>query len=124
MLSQFSCFARMDDMRDELQAKIKTLNTMMWRDHAPWTDVERWLARFSRGEEGSLDEQLHALFLLSHFTFFPAQLLRVLLRALFRDLVQYPILARLRKRNRDTTDWRVLGPRYERALKRIRFLGM
>ena len=111
-------------MYDELQAKIKTLNTMMWSQALPWTDVERWLAGFGAHTEDGPSEPLHALFLLSHFTFFTAPLLRVLLRALFRDLVQYPIIARLRKRNRDTLDWSVLQPAYDRALRGIRFIGM
>ncbi len=111
-------------MHDELQAKIKTLNTMMWGQALPWTDVERWLAGFAPANDDGPSEPLHALFLLSHFTFFTAPLLRVLLRALFRDLVQYPLVARLRKRNKDTLDWSVLKPGYDRALQRMRFLGI
>ncbi len=111
-------------MHDDLLAKVKTLNELMWEGRAPGSDVEHWLSQFATSPEVGHGEQLHALFLLSHFSYFNANLMRVLLHALYRDFVQYPIIARLRKRHGHTLDWTYLEPRYERALKKVRFIGI
>jgi len=111
-------------MDDELQAKIKTLNELIWEGRLPWTDVGRWLSQYAPSPDNGYSEQLHALFLLSQFSFFNATLMRTLLRALFRDFVQHPIIVRLRKRRHHTLDWNILEPHYTRALNRIRFIGV
>lgn len=94
----------------------------MWGGHLNWPDVERWLANFAG--ERKAEERLHALFLLSHFSYFNSQLMRALLRSLYRDLIQYPILAGLRRVNENTLDWAVLKPLYEAELKKTRFVGL
>ena len=111
-------------MHDQLQGKIKVLSKLMWEGRGDWAAVEQWLSNFSSSDDPIRNEQLHALFLLSHFSYYNATLMRVLLRALYRDFVQYPIIERLRKRRRNTLDWSTLAPHYERAIKRIRFVGI
>ena len=111
-------------MHDELQAKIKTLNELMWEDRLVWSDVERWLSQYASEQSTDSSERLHALFLLSHFIYFNATLMRALLRALYRDFVQYPIIAKLRRARGNTLDWASLEPHFQRALKKVRFIGI
>lgn len=112
-------------MHEELKAKVKTLSTMMWEGRFDsWIDVERWLEQFAPTTETGFSEQLHALFLLSNFSYFNSNLMRVLLRALFRDLVQYPITAQLRREHHHTLDWTALSPHYDHALHELRFIGI
>jgi hypothetical protein len=111
-------------MDDELQVTIKTLNDLIWEGRLPWTDVERWLSQFTPLQGTGYSEQLHALFLLSKFSYFNATLMRKLLRALFHDFIQHPIITNLRRRRRHTLDWNILEPHYTRALNRLRFIGI
>ncbi len=111
-------------MHDYLKAKVKTLSELMWAKDLLWSDVERWLSQFASPPDTGFSEQLHALFLLSHFSYFNSDLMRVLLRTLYRDLVQYPIVARLRRQHDHTLDWAILQPHFERELMRLRFIGI
>ena len=53
-----------------------------------------------------------------------SSVMRTLLRALYRDFVQYPILTAIRKNNGDILDWDALRPIYGEALKRVRFVAI
>jgi hypothetical protein len=109
---------------EELQRNVKILIELMWDNRINWDDVERWLDNFDPEMQVHPNERLHALYLLGHFSYFNAQLLRVLVRALFREYVQYPILCRVRKALSDTLDRHALSRKYREELKRVRFVGM
>ena len=80
-------------IRDELLAKIKTLNETIWDRRAPEPHINDWLANFSAPANGTEDERtLHALYLLSQFMYFGSRQMRELMRVLFRDLYRYPIV--------------------------------
>lgn len=111
-------------MYDQLKNKIRTLNELMWQNKLLWEDVEVWLASFRKGTKGDTADKLHALFLLSNFTYFNSSLMRELLRALFRDLIQYRIVERIRQEHGNVSTWASIAPEYERALNRVRFIGI
>lgn len=69
-------------------------------------------------------ERLHALYLLSHFTYFGNRQMRTLLKAMYRDLYRYPVIEGIRKANHDTLDRNVIEFEYQRILQRSRFLGI
>jgi hypothetical protein len=56
--------------------------------------------------------------------YFPADEIRALLRALYRDHFRYPIIADARRHAGDTRDEAVLNAAFSLALKRTRFLGI
>lgn len=111
-------------MSRDLQQKVKTLDRLMWRLTVNWLDVEKWLANFSGNHEDPASEQAYALFLLSSFSYFSLPLTRALLRSLYRDLFQQPLLANLRQANGNTRDWAILHPAYSSELRSTRFLAM
>ncbi|MHB8730849.1 MAG: phosphoribosyltransferase-like protein [bacterium] len=112
-------------MYDEFRRKVKVLMELMWDGQFLWSRVEEWLSNFAEPPvDADNDERLHALFLLSQFSYFNSNLMRALLRALYRDLVQYPILVSVRRRQRHSLDWASIEPHCHRALGRIRFIGM
>jgi hypothetical protein len=111
-------------MRELLIAKIKALNETMWEHRASWPVVERWLNRFAPDPQAGHSERLHALFLLSHFSFYSSKVVRALLQALYRDLFQYPLLAAIRRRNQNTLNTTLVSQRYTKLLASTRFLGM
>lgn len=110
--------------QESLQKKIKILNDLMWGKALPWSDVERWLTGFADDDNDGHNERTHALYLLSHFSLFNSTVIRALLRALYRDHVQYPILQSIRRRERNTTDLALLNRLYDQQLNQVRFLGM
>lgn len=111
-------------LRQELLDKIKTLNEKIWEGRAGRPAVEAWLANFVDDWSDDPSEKLHALFLLSHFMYFGDDEIRVLLRALFRDLFRYPIVEQLRKAADGTLDGDALNRAFAMELARSRFLGI
>ncbi len=111
-------------VREEYFEKIKTLSENLWERRAERPAVEEWLANFSIDWDTTPSEQLHALFLLSHFMYFGDREIRVLLRALYRDLYRYPIIEAIRRDNGDTTDSPTVTAAFDEELARTRFLGL
>jgi hypothetical protein len=111
--------------RDSLRSRITILSDRAWENRVKWDLVERWLANFT-GESGLRveEEQVHALYLLSQFLYFGSREIRVLLRALYRDLFLLPLIQDVRAKNgglRDPARLRVLT---QAALEKTRFLGI
>lgn len=113
----------MDELRNELMAKVKVLNETVWEHKLRESDIERWLANFALEEQGT-NEQLHALHLLSQFMYFGARELRELLVSLYRDLYRYPIIASIRQKHGHTTDVQFLNREFESQLRTTRFRGL
>lgn len=96
----------------------------MWGRTLPWSDVERWLSRFKGNEDTEPSEKLHALYLLSHFSYFNSSLMKVLLKSLFRDLIQYPVITKARRKNKNSLEWSELENDYNDSMKRIKIVGI
>jgi hypothetical protein len=114
-----------ESTHEALQSRITILSDRAWEGRVKWDLVERWLANFT-GDSGltSKEEQVHALYLLSQFLYFGSREIRVLLRALFRDLFLLPLIQEVRAKNggiREPTQLRILT---QEALKNTRFLGV
>lgn len=111
--------------RDDLVAKIKTLNDSIWDGKVKQTQIDDWLANFDTGSNGTADERrLHALYMLSQFMYFGHRQMRELMRVLFRDLYRYPIVEQIRKANGNTTNITLINREFEAALDRTLFLGV
>ncbi|MFL5382254.1 MAG: hypothetical protein ACJ8GN_07035 [Longimicrobiaceae bacterium] len=111
--------------RNELIRRIKVLSERLWEGHCKSPDIEAWLANFTGRYCGNTQiEQLHALHLLASTSYFGLRELRVLLRAMFRDLFRYPLIQRLRAELGGTRDADELQRRFEMELTCTRFLGM
>lgn len=115
----------MSELEEKLEGKLKDLNDLLWNRELPWAQIENWLSNFkATKDESGPDERLHAMHLLSRFTFYSSKMLRELLRALFRDHVRYPIVAKFRKDNNNTTDLDLINTRFEKELAATRFIGI
>src|ERR1017187_9687672 len=104
---------------DDLMKKVKLLNETIWEDRANRVRVDEWLNNFDDSQVPS--ERTHALYLLSRFMYFGDRQLRALLRALYRDLYQYPVIQAIRRRHSNTRDLSVIQPAFMAALKNTRF---
>ena len=106
----------------ELKAKIKSLNEALWENKADWPVVQEWLENFAA--PGDPSERLHALHLLAQFMYFGSREMRELLRALYRDHYQYPLVERIRRENGNTADMDLIQTLYAERLNHTRFLGV
>ena len=111
--------------RDALRSRITILSDRAWENRVKWDLVERWLANFT-GKSGLPveEEQVHALYLLSQFLYFGSREIRVLLRALYRDLFLLPLIQEVRANNGGLRDPQKLRILTQGALERTRFLGV
>ena len=111
-------------LREKLESKIRLLNRTTWESRLTRSLVGDWVAQFDSGGDLASDEQLHALFLLSHFLYFGQLEIRSLLQSLFRDLIRAPMLRDIRKIKKDTLDLDEIYSEYKHRQKRMRFLAV
>lgn len=106
-------------LKETLEKKVIAYYTDIWNDIRD-KNYQQWLDNFSGGEE----ERLHALYLLSKFTYFGNVEIREMLKAVYRDLYKYPIIEQIRHQNDDTADETFLKKHFKEHLMGTRFLGV
>ncbi len=114
----------MEILKNELINKIKILKETVWEAKITEATLTRWLNNFCGRCMEDENEKIHALYLLSQFLYFGNREMRELLKALYRDLYKYPIIADIRKKNGDTLDMHFLTLKFEEELRNTRFLGV
>ena len=113
-----------DDLREQLEDKIRLLSDSIWERRIANSALQEWLAQFGGDVGSDAGEQLHALYLLSHFLYFGQSELRCLLRSLYRDMIRAPIVHEIRRAYGDILDPTVIGQEYEIRRSRMRFLAV
>lgn len=114
-----------EETKQTLRTRITILSERAWEGRVKWDLVERWMSNFT-GESG-LDvqkERIHALYLLSQFLYFGSREIRVLLKALYRDLFLLPLIQEVREKHNRTRDPNLLRELVEAELEKTRFLGV
>ena len=110
--------------REELIRRIKILSEKLWENQCQVPDIEAWLNNFDGRYCGDREtERLHALHLLASVSFFGLRELRVLLKAMFRDLFRYPIVQYLRSQMGGTVDADKINQEFIKELLKTRFIG-
>jgi hypothetical protein len=110
--------------RDQI-ARIKTLSERLWEGNCTQPDIDQWLSNFDGRHVGDEPtERLHALHLLASVSYFGLRELRVLLRAMFRDLFRYPIIQVIRQDLGGSRDADQIGTVFEAEVRKTRFIGM
>ena len=109
-------------IREDLEEKIKMLSRYIWESRAEGQVVSDWLSQFSCHPDVEDDEQIHALFLLSHFLYFGQDELRFLLKSLYRDFIKAPMLRRIRTRNSHTRDEALIAKEFMCRQQTLRYL--
>lgn len=103
----------------DLYKVVKTLAEALWEDRVSDRTIQLWLGNFTDDAERWL-----ALHLLAHFSYFGQREVKQMLRALYRELVRYPMVQRVRAACSNTTDSAIIEPRVLEQLLQSRFLGM
>jgi hypothetical protein len=111
-------------MRNDLEDTIQILRRHAWDSEIHWPQVQRWLDNFT-GEVIDRDgEQLYALYALSRFMYFGNNLVREMLRSLYRDHFEAPMKQRIRRAHGDTKDVVLLRGLFDNEKNATRFLGV
>ncbi len=102
--------------------RLVTLGERVWDGRTTGPAIRNWLNNFS-GRTGASPEleQLHALYILSQFMYFGSKEIRVLLRALYRELFLLPLAQRVRSQ---TTTLSAFCDRMAQERLATRFLGV
>lgn len=104
---------------EEIYAKIKALNEVLWENKVKKNTIDEWLNNFV-----DENERIHALYLLSQFMYFNSDLIREMLKALYRDLYEYRKLESIRKEKKNTLDFDAIKKEFKVKLKKSRFLAV
>lgn len=108
-----------------LRSRITVLNTRSWENKLQWNIVENWLGNFDgRSGHDKEVEQLHALFILSQFMYFGGREVRVLLRALYREMIVVPFVQRARKSQQNTRNLKTIEAQLKVMLDNTKILGI
>lgn len=107
---------------DSLASKLVTLDERVWEGKASGMAINSWLENFdgSTGANANL-EKLHALYLLSQFMYFGAPEIRVLLRAMYRELFLLPLSQKIRAVTRESAEF---CQKMEEERSATKFLGV
>jgi hypothetical protein len=108
---------------DELLRTIRVLDTRIWQQNLTTGQLDEWMAGFDGAVESQETERHLALALLSRFTFFGVDEVRVLLRSLFEDVFRHRLAQDFRRANNDTTEATRISRHVTRQVKRTIFVG-
>jgi hypothetical protein len=108
----------------EIDRSLRTLVEHAWDREVTWSQIQAWAANFDGNFTNADDERLHSLIALSRFIYFSKRLVREMLRSLYRDQFQAPLVQRIRRNLRNTRDHQVIGQQYEHELRSTRFVGV
>ena len=111
-------------LREALEGKIKFLSDFIWENRISGKLVREWINQFEVANDIEDDEQIHALFLLSHFLYFGQSELRSLLKSMYRDMIRSRILHEIRRDYSDTVDIVKIQAEYEVRRQKMRFLAV
>ena len=109
---------------DKLYEKLKNLGESVWDRQHSLQNIKSWISQFEESDDIANDQQIHALYLLSNFTYFGQREIRALLVSLYRDLYRAPLLREIRRERSNSTDLDILNAAFEVKLKNTRFLGV
>ena len=110
---------------DYFVRRIKVLSERVWEHRCQKPDLDEWLARVDGRYAGTVEEErLHLLHLLDGVTYFGLLELRVLLKALFREHVRYPMIQEIRASLGGTRDGSAVDAAFRARLDRCRFVGV
>jgi len=110
--------------RPDLERRLHSLATQAWDDEIRWSEIEAWAENFTGQTSAAAEEQIYALFALTRFTYFGRRLVREMLRSLYRDHFQAPLMQRIRRNLGGTKDTDRIEDIYQRELKSTRFVSV
>ena len=111
--------------QSEVEQALRELATAAWDGEVRWPEIEMWANNFSGNILGdATEENDHALFALTKFIYFGRRLIRELLKSLYRDHFEAPLMQRIRRNYKNTKDTTLLRDLFSIELNATRFIGL
>lgn len=110
--------------KSEYEADLHRLVDHAWDQEVHWSQIEAWVNNFNGQFLPQDEEQLYALFALTKFIYFGKRLVREMLKSLYRDHFQSPLMQRIRRNFHGTKDAQLLQVLYVQELASTRFVGV
>ncbi|PIF76651.1 hypothetical protein CLU95_3819 [Variovorax sp. 54] len=110
--------------KEECEEKLRNLVIHAWDDEIKWPQIEQWAENFIGTAFDQERERDHGLFALTRFMYFGRRLVRELLRSLYRDHFEAPLMQRIRRNYGSETSGAVLRSAYSSELASTRFIGV
>jgi hypothetical protein len=109
---------------EDCQTDLQNLDRHAWDLEVPWLKIESWLANFT-GEIAAVDEERrHAAYALTKYLYFSRQLTKQMLKSLYRDHFEAPLVQRLRRNMGNTRDFALLKTAFLHERNATRFIGV
>jgi len=108
----------------EIEGTLRTLVEHAWDREVSWGQIQAWSENFTGITTAVEQERSHALVALSRFIYFGKRLVREMLRSLYRDHFEAPLIQRIRRQLRDSRDAALIRSFFERELAATRFVGL
>ena len=108
----------------DYEQKIRTLVNHAWDREVTWAQVSAWLDNFNGDFLTKEEEKTYGLFALSKFMYFGKRLIREMLRSLYRDHFESPLLQRIRRNLKGSRDVDAIRRIYLQELNATRFIGV
>ena len=108
----------------ECERRLRILAAQAWDNEVRWSDITAWAENFVGRTVSRQDEEVHALFALSRFMYFSRRLTKEMLKALYRDNFEAPMMQRIRRNFKGTKDVSLLRKQYQDQLSATRFVGL
>lgn len=110
--------------KSQYESKLRTIVNEAWDREVSWPEIESWLNNFTGEILDRDEEQLYCLFALSRFMYFSKKLVREMLKSLYRDQFESPLMQRIRRKCRDTSNSSLIRKLYAQELSSTRFIGV
>jgi hypothetical protein len=110
--------------KQQYEATIRRLALHAWDNEVGWPEISAWLNNFTGRHTDVAREQMYCLFALTRFMYFGKRLMREMLKSLYRDHFEAPLMQRIRRNYKDTRDVDVLREKYTQELNATRFIGV
>lgn len=108
----------------EYQQKLHVLAEQAWDGEIRWPEIEAWVENFTGSACDADEEKRLALLMLSRFMYFSKNLVRQMLKSLYRDQIESPIKQRIRRNLGHTTDFELISKLYKEELESTCFIGV
>lgn len=108
----------------ELERKLRTLAGHAWDNEIHWAHIKGWRNNFTGRVMPEQEEKLHGMLTLSKVMYFSKRLTREMLRSLYRDHFESPLLQRIRRNCGDSLDSELIRRLYSQELLATKFIGV
>ena len=112
------------ELKKIYEKKIQKLVDNAWEQDVTWASIEAWCDNFKGEVESKETEEIYALFILSKFIYFGKSLVREMLRSLYREHIEAPIIQRIRRNLDHSLDSKKIRTLYQQEIGSTRFIGV